>query len=160
MYTKHWQKPTLGPIRTQSNMSSHQPVVRLPVSRLGSLKPLRRPCLTVFSALDEILFRFLLKLLPNFACLLRTCNTFTFTAIFLAGKTGLQRSPVWYACWQPYFNNLWSATAAAGWSGLTECKAMGSEAAAVQKQFPRGPSADRQDDMRHHFLLLWDTTSC
>ena len=89
-------------------MISRQPVVRLPVNRLGSLKPLRRPCLTVLSALDEILFKFLLKLLPIFACLLRTCNTHTLTAVFLAEKTGLQRSPFRYACSQPCFEDLWS----------------------------------------------------
>ena len=48
-----------------------QPVVRLPLSRLGSLKPLRL-MRTVCSALSVILFMFLLRLFPNFAFLLRT----------------------------------------------------------------------------------------
>lgn len=53
-------------------LNSHaQPVVRLPVSRLGSFKPLRL-MRTVCSALSVILSMFLLRLFPIFAFLLRT----------------------------------------------------------------------------------------
>lgn len=53
-------------------LNSHaQPVVRLPVSRLGNFKPFRL-IRTVCSALSVILSMFLLKLFPILAFLLRT----------------------------------------------------------------------------------------